>query len=220
MKILTESDIEAAKTEKGGWTRKQLAEWGVSWPPKRGWKRKLVARSAMLSEKPQKPVVSATPVSFRPDLETDTIYVFTDGSCLKNPGGPGGWAYVMWLGEDKHEEYGHDAKTTNNRMEMMAAIKALEVIPATRTVHIYSDSQYLIQGASKWLVGWKARKWKTKGKSDVLNRDLWQRIDALILKHKVSWFWVRGHNGHLENERCDQLAGMAATKQISSGRTT
>jgi ribonuclease HI len=216
MKIVTDSDIEAAKTKNGGWTRKQLAEWGVSWPPRRGWKRALIARSAMKSEQKPKPVI-ATPVNFRPDFESDVIYVFTDGSCLKNPGGPGGWAYVMWLGEDKHEQFGHDQKTTNNRMEVIAAIMALEDIPSPRAVHVYSDSQYLIQGASKWISGWKIRGWKTKGGSDVLNKDLWLRLDAQIKKHSVTWFWVRGHNGHRENERCDHLAGVAAAKQISSG---
>ena len=140
------------------------------------------------------------------------IEVYTDGACSGNPG-PGGWGAILrWNGHEK-ELSGGEAETTNNRMEMMAVIKALEAITKKgAAVHIHTDSKYVMQGVDEWLEGWKARGWKTAGKKPVKNQDLWERIDSLIKAHEVQFFWVKGHAGHPENERADQLAVSAIPK--------
>lgn len=135
-----------------------------------------------------------------------TIKIYTDGACSGNPG-PGGWGAILrWNGHEK-ELSGGEKETTNNRMEMMAVIKALEALKNNKTpVEIHTDSKYVMDGITKWIAGWRARGWKTADKKPVKNQDLWERIDSLVSGHKVTFFWVKGHAGHPENERADQLA--------------
>ena len=134
------------------------------------------------------------------------LKIYTDGACSGNPG-PGGWgALLIWNGHEK-EIYGGEAKTTNNRMEMLAVIKALEAVKdKTRPIALYTDSKYVQQGIEQWLAGWKAKGWKNAAKKPVKNQDLWQRIDSLIQMHDITLHWVKGHAGHPENERADALA--------------
>lgn len=133
------------------------------------------------------------------------IEIFTDGACSGNPG-PGGWgALLRWNGVTK-ELYGGEADTTNNRMELTAAIKALNALKEPCEVDLYTDSVYVRNGISSWIDSWKANNWKTSAKKPVKNAELWQQLDEARLRHKVSWHWVKGHAGHPENERCDELA--------------
>lgn len=136
----------------------------------------------------------------RPQVEA-----FTDGACSGNPG-PGGWGVVLRSGEHEKELFGGEDLTTNNRMELTAAIEALAALKRTSDVAVTTDSIYVKDGIQRWLHAWKKRGWKTADKKDVKNRDLWERLDALCQKHKVSWHWVKGHAGHVENERADTLA--------------
>jgi ribonuclease HI len=133
------------------------------------------------------------------------IELFTDGACKGNPG-PGGWGVLLRYGEVEKELCGGEANTTNNRMEMLAVISGLEALKRASTVRITTDSQYVLKGITEWMVGWKARGWKTAAKQPVKNVDLWQRLDAALATHSVEWKWVKGHAGHEENERADQLA--------------
>ena len=134
------------------------------------------------------------------------IKVYTDGACSGNPG-PGGWgALLRWNGHEKELSGGED-ETTNNRMEMMAVIKALEALKGQgKEIDLYTDSKYVMQGIEEWLAGWKARGWKTAAKKPVKNQDLWMQIDELVVQHKIKFHWVKGHAGHPDNERVDQLA--------------
>ena len=137
------------------------------------------------------------------------VTIFTDGSCLGNPG-PGGYgAILIYKGNRKELSEGYSL-TTNNRMEMLAAITALESLKEPCDVELTTDSQYVRQGITSWLKGWKAKGWKTSNKKPVKNKDLWQRLDAANETHRVDWQWVKGHSGHPENERCDDLARGAA----------
>ncbi len=133
------------------------------------------------------------------------IDIFTDGACSGNPG-PGGWGAILrWRGEEK-ELNGGETETTNNRMEMMAAIRALEALKRPATVRLHTDSVYLRDGITRWIHAWKAKGWKTAAKKPVKNIDLWQRLEAALERHRVEWIWVKGHAGHPENERADALA--------------
>ncbi|MEM7679601.1 MAG: ribonuclease HI [Pseudomonadota bacterium] len=136
------------------------------------------------------------------------VEMYTDGACSGNPG-PGGWGVLMRYGDHEKEMSGGEDETTNNRMEMMAVIKGLEALTKSSEVHLYTDSKYVMQGVTEWLEGWKAKGWKTAAKKPVKNQDLWERIDSLILEHNVQFFWVKGHAGHPENERADDLATSA-----------
>lgn len=137
--------------------------------------------------------------------QNDLIEIFTDGACSGNPG-PGGWGAVMrWKGHEK-ELSGAEPETTNNRMEMMAAIGALESLKRGSVAEITTDSTYLRDGITKWIHGWKKNGWKTSAKKPVKNKDLWLRLESALESHRVTWHWVRGHTGHPENERADQLA--------------
>jgi ribonuclease HI len=138
-----------------------------------------------------------------PDLSE--VEIFTDGACRGNPG-PGGWAAILRYRGVEKELSGYDADTTNNRMEMLAAISGLEALKRPCRVRLYTDSQYLRDGITKWIHGWKQRGWRTADKHAVKNVDLWQRLDAAAARHDVAWEWVRGHAGHPENERADELA--------------
>ena len=133
------------------------------------------------------------------------VDVFTDGACAGNPG-PGGWGVLLRYGTREKESCGGEPATTNNRMEMMAAIRALEALSEAVEVHLHTDSQYLQLGITSWIAQWKRRGWKTADKKPVKNVDLWQRLDQAIARHEVAWHWVKGHAGHEENERADALA--------------
>ncbi len=134
-----------------------------------------------------------------------TVHAFTDGACSGNPG-PGGWGVVLRYGEHEKELFGGEKQTTNNRMELMAAISALEALTRASEVIITTDSTYVLKGITEWVPGWKSRGWKTASKQPVKNVDLWQRLDEAVRQHDVRWEWVKGHNGHPENERADELA--------------
>ena len=140
---------------------------------------------------------------------TDAVTIYTDGACSGNPG-PGGWgALLIWRGVEK-ELSGAEAHTTNNRMEMLAAIRALQSLKRPVPVTLVTDSTYLKDGITKWIGDWKKNGWKTAAKKPVKNQDLWQELDAALKDHQVEWRWVKGHAGHPENERVDQLAQDAA----------
>ncbi len=136
------------------------------------------------------------------------IEIYTDGACSGNPG-PGGWGAVMRWNDHEKELSGGEPDTTNNRMEMMAVIKALEALKRRSTVALYTDSKYVMQGLNEWMAGWKAKGWKTANRKPVKNQDLWQELDELVQKHDVTLHWVKGHAGHPENERADVLATSA-----------
>ena len=137
--------------------------------------------------------------------ETDEVVIYTDGACKGNPG-PGGWgALLVYKGAEK-ELWGGDPNTTNNRMELMAAIAGLIALTLPCSVKLVTDSQYVMKGIQEWLPNWKKRGWKTASKEPVKNADLWQKLDEEVNRHQVSWQWVRGHTGHPGNERADQLA--------------
>ncbi|MGB5133362.1 MAG: ribonuclease HI [Steroidobacteraceae bacterium] len=133
------------------------------------------------------------------------VEIFTDGACRGNPG-PGGWGAILRSSGREREIYGGEKATTNNRMELTAAIRALEALRQRCKIELYTDSQYVSQGITDWIANWKARGWRTSDRKPVKNRDLWQRLDELATIHDVEWHWVRGHDGHPENERADALA--------------
>jgi ribonuclease HI len=136
---------------------------------------------------------------------TPKVTIYTDGACSGNPG-PGGWGAILIHGQSEKEICGGEPATTNNRMELMAAIRALEALTKPCRVELHTDSRYVMDGISQWIAGWKARGWKTAAKSPVKNEDLWRRLDEARLRHDVDWRWVKGHNGHELNERADALA--------------
>ena len=135
----------------------------------------------------------------------DKIDIFTDGACKGNPG-PGGWGALMVAGGHEKELFGGELNTTNNRMELKAVIEALTSLTRPCEVIVHTDSQYVQKGISEWIHGWKARGWKTAAKAPVKNVDLWQALDAAQARHQIQWRWVRGHSGHVGNERADVLA--------------
>lgn len=136
------------------------------------------------------------------------VELFTDGACSGNPG-PGGWGALLRYKGTEKELSGAEAETTNNRMELMAAIEGLKAIKRSCHVTLYTDSKYVLQGVTEWLDGWKARGWKTADKKPVKNQDLWMALDEQVNRHMIKWEWVKGHAGHIENERVDELARMA-----------
>jgi len=133
------------------------------------------------------------------------VHIYTDGACRGNPG-PGGWGALLRYGATEKELYGGERETTNNRMELMAAIQALESLTRPCTVVLTTDSTYVMKGISEWMANWKRNGWKTAAKKPVKNADLWQRLEAATHEHDIQWDWVKGHSGHPENERADQLA--------------
>ena len=146
------------------------------------------------------------------------VVIHTDGACSGNPG-PGGWGAILAFGERVRELKGGEAHTTNNRMELMAAIAALDALKQPCVVDIHTDSQYLRNGIMQWMHQWKRNGWRTADKKPVKNTDLWQRLDALCARHRVRWHWLRGHAGHALNERADQLAreAIAAVRVGAAG---
>ena len=145
---------------------------------------------------------------------TQAIEIFTDGACKGNPG-PGGWGVLLRLGEHEKRLYGGELETTNNRMELLAAIRGLEALKRPASVVLPTDSQYVMKGVREWMPNWKKRGWKTASKQPVKNVDLWQQLDALVSQHDVEWRWVRGHTGHRENELADELANMGVQYILS-----
>jgi len=135
----------------------------------------------------------------------DTVDIFTDGACSGNPG-PGGWAAILRWRDTEKELSGYAADTTNNRMEMMAAIQGVEALKRGVQARLYTDSTYVRDGITRWIERWKQNGWRTAAKKPVKNEDLWRRLDTALDGHQVEWHWVKGHSGHAENERCDQLA--------------
>ena len=133
------------------------------------------------------------------------IEMFTDGACKGNPG-PGGWGAILRMGDSEKEMSGNEPQTTNNRMEMMAVLKGLAALKSPCHVKLHTDSRYVIDGITKWVFGWQKNGWRTADKKPVKNVELWQRLDAALKSHQVRWHWVKGHAGHDENERADQLA--------------
>lgn len=137
--------------------------------------------------------------------EEQKIELFTDGACSGNPG-PGGWGALLRMGTTEKELFGGEVQTTNNRMEMMAVIEGLRALTRPVKATVYTDSQYVQKGITEWIHGWKARGWKTAAKEPVKNVDLWQALDKEAARHQLEWRWVKGHAGHVENERADALA--------------
>ena len=145
------------------------------------------------------------------------IEIFCDGACSGNPG-PGGFGALLRAGKSQKELSGAAPNTTNNRMELTAAITALEALSRPCTVSVTTDSQYLVKGMSEWIFNWIKKGWVNSKKDPVVNRDLWERLYALSKIHRIEWKWVRGHSGHPENERCDELARAAINKLLAAGK--
>jgi ribonuclease HI len=143
------------------------------------------------------------------------VQLITDGACKGNPG-RGGWAYVLRYNEHRREAWGSEPQTTNNRMELTAAVRGLEALKETCEVEIVTDSEYVKNGISSWIKNWKRNGWKTAAKKPVVNQDLWEALDRENMRHKTTWSWTKGHASHEDNNRCDELASMAATSQSSS----
>jgi len=146
---------------------------------------------------------------------TETIDIYTDGACSGNPG-PGGWGAILRYNGTEKELFGGEAATTNNRMEMMAVIEALRALKRPLAVRVHTDSQYVQKGISEWIHGWKKRGWKTADRKPVKNEDLWRTLDGLAAQHRIEWHWVKGHAGHAENERADELA-RRGVEQVKKG---
>jgi ribonuclease HI len=146
---------------------------------------------------------------------SERVELFTDGACLGNPG-PGGWAALLRFNDTEKELSGGEPQTTNNRMEMRAVIEGLRALTRSCSVRITTDSQYVLKGMTEWIDGWKRKGWRTADKKPVKNADLWQQLDELCARHQIEWIWVRGHDGHIENERVDQLACTAARAQTGT----
>lgn len=137
------------------------------------------------------------------------VHIYTDGACKGNPG-RGGWGALLRYGSHEKELFGGEPMTTNNRMELLAVIRALQALTRSSDVTVHTDSQYVQKGITEWISGWKARGWKTADRKPVKNEDLWKELDAQVSAHRVEWRWVRGHSGHPENERADALANRGA----------
>ncbi|PPR22828.1 MAG: Ribonuclease HI [Alphaproteobacteria bacterium MarineAlpha10_Bin1] len=139
------------------------------------------------------------------------VKIYTDGACSGNPG-PGGWGAILIHKQQRKEIFGGEADSTNNRMELTAAIRALEALKRRSDVDLYSDSRYVLDGITHWIHGWKTKGWRTASKKPVKNEDLWRRLDEMNSNHTVRWHWVKGHNGHPENERADALARLGISE--------
>jgi ribonuclease HI len=144
------------------------------------------------------------------------VQIYTDGACRGNPG-PGGWAALLIAGATRREISGAEARTTNNRMELMAAIEALSALTRRCEVDLYTDSKYVLQGITAWLPQWKAKGWRTAARKPVLNQDLWERLDLAASQQAVDWHWVKGHSGNDGNEQVDQLANAAIDRLLAGG---
>ncbi len=143
------------------------------------------------------------------------VELITDGACSGNPG-PGGWAAILKFGAHKKEIYGSEPETTNNRMELMAAIEGLKLLKERCSVSVTTDSEYVLKGITQWITGWKRNNWRNAAKQPVKNQDLWEALDAQVQHHEVKWTWTKGHANHPDNNRCDELAVLAAKTQSFS----
>ncbi len=148
--------------------------------------------------------------------ELKKVLLITDGACIGNPG-PGGWACILRHGEKHREMWGSERHTTNNRMELTAAVRGFEALKATCAVEAITDSQYVKNGITLWIHGWKRNGWMTKDRKPVVNQDLWQELEQAAGRHQVTWSWTKGHASHADNNRCDELATAAARGQLKSG---
>lgn len=148
-------------------------------------------------------------------MSDEIVDIYTDGACKGNPG-VGGWGALLRVKGRERELFGGEAHTTNNRMELMGAIAALEALTRHCEVRLHTDSKYVLQGITEWLAGWKRAGWKTSSKKPVKNEDLWRRLDALVVQHKIEWIWVKGHSGHAGNESADVLANRGV--ELISGK--
>ncbi len=146
---------------------------------------------------------------------TEVVTVYADGACKGNPG-PGGWGVLIRMGQHSKELFGGEIMTTNNRMELTAVIRALEALKRSCQLKIYTDSVYVQKGMTEWIVGWKARGWRTSDKKPVKNDDLWQQLDGLAQTHEIEWIWVKGHAGHEGNERADVLANEGVAQVLQT----
>ena len=146
---------------------------------------------------------------------TEVVTVYADGACKGNPG-PGGWGVLIRMGQHSKELFGGEIMTTNNRMELTAVIRALEALKRSCQLKIYTDSVYVQKGMTEWIVGWKARGWRTSDKKPVKNDDLWQQLDGLAQAHEIEWIWVKGHAGHEGNERADALANEGVAQLLQT----
>jgi len=158
-------------------------------------------------------------MSKRPPADGDVVEMYTDGACRGNPGA-GGWAVILRYREHEKTLHGAEPQTTNNRMEMTAAIMGLEALKRCSHVILTTDSQYVYKGLREWLTAWKRRNWRTAGNKAVMNSDLWQRLDAAAARHEVTARWIRGHSGHPQNERADALANRAIDEMLQAGGNT
>lgn len=143
------------------------------------------------------------------------VELITDGACSGNPG-PGGWAAILKFGKHRKELWGSEKETTNNRMELTAAIEGLRLLKEKCDVHITTDSEYVLKGITQWIAGWKKNNWKSASKQPVKNQDLWQELDEQVQRHQVKWTWTKGHADHPDNNRCDELAVKASKTQTNS----
>jgi ribonuclease HI len=144
-----------------------------------------------------------------------SVEIYTDGACRGNPG-PGGWAALLVAGSERKEVMGAEAATTNNRMELSAAIGGIKALKRRCAVKLYTDSKYVLQGITEWLPNWKARGWRTAAREPVKNQDLWQELDLAVAEQDIEWIWVKGHSGHAGNEYVDQLANVAIDRMLAS----
>jgi ribonuclease HI len=146
-----------------------------------------------------------------------SVEIYTDGACRGNPG-PGGWAALLVAGSERKEVMGAEAATTNNRMELRAAIGGLTALKRRCAVKLYTDSKYVLQGVTEWMPNWKARGWRTAAREPVKNQDLWQELDLAVAAQDIEWIWVKGHSGHEGNEYVDQLANVAIDRMLAQGK--
>lgn len=147
-------------------------------------------------------------------MKNNIVEIYTDGACKGNPG-PGGWGALLLFGDKEKSLFGGEALTTNNRMELTGVIRALEALKRPCEIKIYTDSSYVQKGISEWIVGWKARNWRTASKKPVKNDDLWKELDKLVETHQIEWIWVKGHAGNVGNERADELANKGVEELLS-----
>jgi len=150
-----------------------------------------------------------------PDRPLKKVQLITDGSCIGNPG-PGGWACILRYGDKKREIFGSEQQTTNNRMELQAAVEGLRTLKGPCEVELITDSNYVKNGITEWIYKWKRNGWQTQGKKAVVNQDLWHDLDYEVSRHKINWQWTKGHASHADNNRCDELAQAAARGQLKS----